>query len=177
MSQLIRKTIWIVDPMTKKVKDRSFAIEKFGVPPKLVPYVQAIAGDKGDNIPGVEGFGYKTAAKLLLKAGDFDAAIKSHPKVKEQEAQVRISYKLAKLHNVPELPALKTLLWDQANRPTYDEVSNFLLSYGFKRATGRAMRLKLQGTVPDLRAQGVEVEPEKVYADPSKYAAKSSWSK
>ena len=38
-------------------------IEKFGVPPELVPDVQALIGDPTDNVPGVPGIGIKTAAQ------------------------------------------------------------------------------------------------------------------
>ena len=38
---------------------------KWGVPPGRIPDVLALTGDAADNIPGVEGVGPKTAAKLV----------------------------------------------------------------------------------------------------------------
>jgi DNA polymerase-1 len=42
---------------------------KWGVPPGLIPDVLALTGDAVDNIPGVEGVGPKTAAKLVREHG------------------------------------------------------------------------------------------------------------
>ncbi len=42
---------------------------KWGVPPSLIPDVLALTGDAVDNIPGVEGVGPKTAAKLVRDHG------------------------------------------------------------------------------------------------------------
>lgn len=43
--------------------------EKWGVPPARIPDVLALTGDSVDNIPGVEGVGPKTAAKLVREHG------------------------------------------------------------------------------------------------------------
>ncbi|MFZ4483364.1 MAG: 5'-3' exonuclease [Chthoniobacterales bacterium] len=42
---------------------------KWGVPPGLIPDVLALTGDAVDNIPGVDGVGPKTAAKLVREHG------------------------------------------------------------------------------------------------------------
>jgi len=42
---------------------------KWGVPPGRIPDVLALTGDAVDNIPGVEGVGPKTAAKLVREHG------------------------------------------------------------------------------------------------------------
>lgn len=68
--------IEIVDPM-QRARDPSKSprrleadvIAKFGVPPKLVPDLQALAGDTVDNIPGIKGCGPETAARLVRKFG------------------------------------------------------------------------------------------------------------
>jgi len=49
--------------------------EKFGVPPHLVVQVQALAGDPGDNVPGVKGVGIKTAQKLIREHGSLEAVL------------------------------------------------------------------------------------------------------
>jgi len=42
---------------------------KWGVPPHQIPDVLALTGDAVDNIPGIEGVGPKTAAKLVREHG------------------------------------------------------------------------------------------------------------
>ncbi len=46
--------------------------EKFGLTPKQMISVKALAGDSSDNIPGVRGIGEKTALKLISERGDLD---------------------------------------------------------------------------------------------------------
>ena len=45
-------------------------IEKFGLPPEKVIQIQALTGDKVDNIPGAPGIGPKTALQLIEEFGD-----------------------------------------------------------------------------------------------------------
>lgn len=76
----------IVDPVANKRTLEKDVVEKFGVRPALVPDVQALSGDPVDNIPGVEGIGRDTAAKLIRKLGDLDAVI--------AEAKKKTGYRL-----------------------------------------------------------------------------------
>ncbi len=46
--------------------------EKFGLTPRQMIDVKALAGDSSDNIPGVRGIGEKTALKLIGEKGDLD---------------------------------------------------------------------------------------------------------
>lgn len=46
--------------------------EKFGLSPRQMIEVKALAGDAGDNIPGVRGIGEKTALKLIAERGDLN---------------------------------------------------------------------------------------------------------
>lgn len=50
-------------------------LEKFGVPPALVPDVQALWGDDADNIPGLDGIGGKGAGKLIAQFGSLEALL------------------------------------------------------------------------------------------------------
>lgn len=49
-----------------------YVLEKFGLSPRQMIDVKALAGDTGDNIPGVRGIGEKTALKLIARCGDLD---------------------------------------------------------------------------------------------------------
>src|SRR5215217_9313187 len=60
-----------------KVYDRQGVIERYGIPPELVPDFIGLKGDTSDNIPGVPGIGDKTAADLLQKFGDLEGVLSS----------------------------------------------------------------------------------------------------
>lgn len=90
MCQLVRDgEIEIVDPMPRhcvidglvvyarqRVLERD-VIEKFGVPPKLVPDVQALAGDDVDGIPGISGIGLLWAGKMIRRFGTLENVLKA----------------------------------------------------------------------------------------------------
>jgi len=56
---------------------------KFGVKPKSVVDVQALAGDSTDNVPGVPGIGVKTAAELIKQYGTLENLLKNANKIKQ----------------------------------------------------------------------------------------------
>ncbi len=60
-----------------KIYDSEAVIERWGVPPELVPDLIGLKGDSSDNIPGVPGVGEKTAADLLSRFGSLEAVLSS----------------------------------------------------------------------------------------------------
>lgn len=50
-------------------------LEQYGVTPAQWPDYTALVGDKSDNLPGVDGIGPKSAAKLLAARGTLDRAL------------------------------------------------------------------------------------------------------
>ena len=52
--------------------DRAGVIEKFGVPPESIPDYLAVVGDTADGFPGLQGWGAKSAAKILSRYGRID---------------------------------------------------------------------------------------------------------
>jgi len=68
--QLVGKQLHIYDG--KKFYDIDAVKEKFLVYPEQIPDLLAIAGDKSDNIKGLDNVGYKKAAKLIEKYGDVE---------------------------------------------------------------------------------------------------------
>jgi DNA polymerase I len=60
-----------------KIYDREGVIERYGVPPELVPDLIGLKGDTSDNIPGVPGIGEKTAAQLLQQFGSLEVVLDS----------------------------------------------------------------------------------------------------
>src|SRR4051794_20850439 len=60
-----------------KVYDRDGVIDRYGIPPELIPDFIGLKGDTSDNIPGVPGIGDKTAAELLQRFGDLETVLNS----------------------------------------------------------------------------------------------------
>ena len=60
-----------------KVYDRRGVIDRYGIPPELVPDFIGLKGDTSDNIPGVPGIGDKTAAELLQRFGTLEDVLAS----------------------------------------------------------------------------------------------------
>jgi DNA polymerase-1 len=60
-----------------RVYDRDGVIDRYGIPPELVPDFIGLKGDTSDNIPGVPGIGDKTAADLLQRFGSLENVLES----------------------------------------------------------------------------------------------------
>ncbi|HWF35332.1 MAG TPA: DNA polymerase I [Solirubrobacteraceae bacterium] len=58
-----------------RVYDRDGVVDRYGIPPELVPDFIGLKGDTSDNIPGVPGIGDKTAAELLQRFGSLEAVL------------------------------------------------------------------------------------------------------
>lgn len=77
--------------------------ETYGIAPEQIADYLSLVGDVSDNIPGVAGIGPKTATKLLQEFGNTEKILlnldkipsKLVEKIKGQEAQVKLSKKLA----------------------------------------------------------------------------------
>lgn len=81
--------IEIVDPMQRYRDPAKSArrleadvTRKFGVEPRLVPQVQALAGDPVDGIPGLQGCGLDTAARLIRSFGSLDEVLRNADKIR-----------------------------------------------------------------------------------------------
>jgi 5'-3' exonuclease len=53
-------------------RDEQGVIDKFGVPPALIPDYLALVGDSSDGYPGLRGWGPKTAASVLSRYGHLE---------------------------------------------------------------------------------------------------------
>ncbi len=60
-----------------KLYERQTVIDRYGIPPELIPDFYGLKGDTSDNIPGVPGIGDKTAAQLLQRFGDLENVLES----------------------------------------------------------------------------------------------------
>jgi DNA polymerase I len=94
-----------------KVYDRQGVIDRYGIPPELVPDFIGLKGDTSDNIPGVPGIGDKTAAELLQRFGSLEDVLANVDQISgakrkqnliEHAEDARISKRLATMvHDVP----------------------------------------------------------------------------
>jgi len=73
LMQLVNSNIKILN-MAKEdiIYNKDKVVEKYGVEPEKIIQFLAVTGDASDNIPGVDGVGEKTAAKLLKQYGDIN---------------------------------------------------------------------------------------------------------
>lgn len=111
--------------------------EVFGVTPaQMIDYL-AITGDSSDNVPGLPGFGPKTASDLLKKHGTLDYIL-AHPEVasgKKQETitqfadQARLSRQLVTVHTEVDFPKDKTFF--SLTPPHIQNLKEFYASMNF----------------------------------------------
>jgi DNA polymerase-1 len=96
-----------------KVYDRAGVIERYGVPPELVPDFIGLKGDTSDNIPGVPGIGDKTAAQLLAEHGSLEQVLAHADEIKAAKRRenliahaddARVSKQLATMRRDLDVP-------------------------------------------------------------------------
>jgi DNA polymerase-1 len=89
-----------------RVYDSEGVVERYGIPPELVPDFIGLKGDTSDNIPGVPGIGDKTAAQLLQQYGTLEGVLehideisgeKRRQNLRENADLARLSKELATL--------------------------------------------------------------------------------
>lgn len=87
LMQLVGPNISLLHAQKNLLVNAEKVKELYGVRPDQMLDFLAIVGDASDNIPGIEGFGPKTAASLLQEFGTLDEIL-SHPeKVKGEKKQ------------------------------------------------------------------------------------------
>lgn len=135
MMQLISDKVSFFDPAKSKIISEDDVLEKWGVRPSFIPDVQALLGDKSDNIPGIHGIGIKTAAELINRAGSLEALLHgaheiSSPRKRDMiingADDARLSYQLALLRNNIEIDIEKFVY----AAPNHNEAAAFLSQYG-----------------------------------------------
>ncbi|MGA0094686.1 MAG: 5'-3' exonuclease [Chthoniobacterales bacterium] len=79
---------------------------KWGVPPASIPDVLALTGDSVDNIPGVEGVGPKTAAKLVLEHGSVANLLEHTSAIKNEKLRAKVEAAAQRVRDNIELVRL-----------------------------------------------------------------------
>jgi len=105
-----------------RVYDRQAVIDRYGIPPELVPDFIGLKGDTSDNIPGVPGIGDKTATALLQQFSSLEDLLSRTAELKgkrrellEEHAELaRMSKELATMNDEVPLEFAET---DATPRP------------------------------------------------------------
>jgi 5'-3' exonuclease len=118
-------------------RDQAGVVERFGVPPASIPDYLALVGDTADGIPGIPGWGAKSAAAVLAHYGhieqipdaatDWALAVRSRDRLAAALAAQRkdaILYRtLATLRrDVPLAEGLADLEWRGADRDALESL-------------------------------------------------------
>ncbi len=109
----------------QKVKDQ------YGVEPTKIVDFLAITGDVSDNIPGLEGFGPKTASLLLNQYGSLEEILANASKIKGKKGEILIqqeeialmSKQLARIDTHIEIPTQPSFF--QLKNPDIPKVKQF----------------------------------------------------
>ena len=140
----------LFDRMRDKLVDADGVRAKFGVPPAGIPDLLALVGDDADGIPGITGWGMKSAAALVTAYGTVEAipddpaswsvkvrgADKLAASLKGARTEVALYKRLATLRrDVPLQETVDDLAWRGPNEP---KLAAFAASVGDKKLVERA---------------------------------------
>ncbi len=146
LMQLVSDKVTMFDTMKNRHIGEAEVVEKFGLGPKKVIEIQALAGDSADNVPGVPGIGVKTAALLLEEYGDLETLLERAGEIKQNKRRenllenadlARISKELVTLStDVPDLPNMENFKLHDIDP---DKVMPFLEEQNFKSLQKRIL--------------------------------------
>ena len=158
LMQLVNKNTKMYDSMKDNLIGVKEVKEKFGVEPSKVIDVQALAGDRIDNIPGVSGIGVKTAAELINNFNSLENVLAKVNEIKQpkrrqilidEKDKALISKKLVTLKcNVDIKKKYDSNLFQGINQKT---ALKFFEKHGFKNLISRFTRKKNDSTNQSLK--------------------------
>ena len=97
LMQLVSDDIKMYDPIRNIFIDIDRVQEKFGVTPDKVIDVQALIGDKVDNVPGVPGVGIKTASSLISEFKTVENLVEKYETIDKDRIKNLISNNINKI--------------------------------------------------------------------------------
>jgi len=153
LCQCVRgQQVVVHDRRKQTTLDEAGVEAKFGVPPRLIPDLLALVGDTADGIPGIPGWGRKTAATVLRAHGTIEQipddaaqwrvrlrnAAAPAASLRARRAEARLYKHLATLRtDVPLAETLADLEWRGVHRPPYQDLCRRL---GFQQLLERPTR-------------------------------------
>jgi DNA polymerase I len=138
LCQLVSDCVFVINPHKDNLLiDKKKVKELFGVHPEQIVDYLAITGDASDNIPGLEGFGPKTAVSLLEEFGTLEEIL-DHPEKlsgKKKETVLKgkeialISKQLATIYTEVDFPHDEAFF--HLKTPDLSQVKAFYQQMGF----------------------------------------------
>lgn len=119
IDQALSERVHTYDAMKREERGPAELLAEKGIRPEQVIDYLALIGDSADNIPGAEGVGPKTAAKLLAEHGTLERVLAATHRGKLAERlaafapRAELSRRLITLVRVPDLPPLAALAVDR----------------------------------------------------------------
>jgi len=130
-------------------------VERYGLPPELIPDFYGLKGDTSDNIPGVPGIGDKTAAQLLQRFGDLDTVLASIDEISGAKRKenltnhaddARTSRELARIQTDLALPVdVDEILDAGARGPDYQALRDAFMRFELRDPWRRLEPLLVDG--------------------------------
>lgn len=138
MCQLVNDKVFILNTHKENlILGEKEIVENYGVSPKQIVDWLSITGDASDNIPGLPGFGPKTASTLLQQHGTLEYILE-HPEVvsgKKREIilenadDARLSKKLVQLNTEVEFERNSEFF--KLKTPDFENIKTFYSSMNF----------------------------------------------
>ena len=122
-------------------------LKKFGVPPSGIIDYLALVGDAADNIPGIEGVGPKTAAKLISECGSIDAILANPAAVASENLRAKLVDGAEKLR---KNQALVRLLTEPPAGASWSDAMLVRRQPDFRRIRKLAAELDLNSIIRDI---------------------------
>src|ERR687896_217627 len=163
-----------------KVYDRQGVIDRYGIPPELIPDFIGLKGDTSDNIPGVPGIGDKTASELLQRFGDLDTVLGSVDEISgakrkqnliEHADAARLSKQLATM--VRNVPIELDLEAELSRRPDRANLRSVFRDWELRdplRRLEEALAVAQAEAIPRPEAAEARTVPVKANATPAHVA-------
>jgi DNA polymerase-1 len=119
-----------------KIYDRQAVIDRYGIPPELIPDFYGLKGDTSDNIPGIPGIGDKTASDLIQSFGSLEGVLehiddvsgaKRKQNLAEHAEAARVSKRLATVQRDVEVDL--DIALEATREPDRSRVREFFREY------------------------------------------------
>lgn len=162
MCQLVGDHVFVLQTHKENLLvDAKKVEELYGVPPKLIVDYLALIGDSSDNIPGVSGFGPKTAAELLLQFGSLEQLLarvtevsgkKKQETLMQEREMAMLSQRLALIDCAVPVPQEEAFYRIDAYKEA--ELACFYEEYNFKALL---KELQVMPKAPELVVEGTSI--------------------